>query len=769
MRRLLLYFHTVRHLTGRQLLYRLFRGARQPLSSPVTRIDSRPGRAAVGIGGTRNRGRRGDGAASAEDRPFRLDLTPWPEPPGRVTEHGIELLGYRFPLRAVLAGHPDLAVDEFLRYQLSSQSYLGGASSEPEAVKAIMTATAHGLRRRSSGVPFLGYTAPHPTSLRLVNWVRVLSRMHAPFLDPEESDEIHLAIGTQVRHLLARIEYETDGNHLIDNAVGLMYGGAWLAAGRTGAEDGIGATERSGTTEPHSAPRLGGLGRLAFRRGWQLLRLELPKQIFSDGAHHERSTMYHLLVLERVLDTLSLLGNDAIAELLGARSERIASARTLLQRARRMLEWAQSITWSDGSLPKINDYVEGIAPAPPELISYAERLGVRVTGRPHAGGATSESGVLAGDVVPASAGTTRASSAGYLKVEADPFEVLFDAGRIGPGHVPGHAHADSLQVLLRHKGRDILVDTGTSSYAADEIRARERGTAAHNTVVYGGRDSSEVWSAFRVARRAKPVPAVPANARATTGAAEEPSAEWWSLEAACAHDGYARYGVIHERAIYLKETQEGVAPTELLIADELHPSGERRLTDRDSRRSLSRLRSRNALRSLSGLPSLPGRLSRRLSHSRRGRPSRLLCAVAYFIIAPELAESVTAPARSGESWTISVGELVFRFTDLGATPGDAPVAEDARGAPSPKAAAGHAAGHSAGHAAGTAAEAPAADNAAGRAPAGSPAEEPDNRTPVKPRIEPWQIAVGYRKQVDTVRIAVPFRGALETHIYEERS
>jgi hypothetical protein len=35
-------------------------------------------------------------------------------------------------------------------------------------------------------------------------------------------------------------------------------------------------------------------------------------------------------------------------------------------------------------------------------------------------------------------------------------------------------------------------------------RQRQRGTAAHNTLVIDGQDSSEVWAGFRVARRARP-------------------------------------------------------------------------------------------------------------------------------------------------------------------------------------------------------------------------------------------------------------------------
>jgi uncharacterized heparinase superfamily protein len=49
----------------------------------------------------------------------------------------------------------------------------------------------------------------------------------------------------------------------------------------------------------------------------------------------------------------------------------------------------------------------------------------------------------------------------------------------------------------------VFVNGGTSTYEAGEVRQRERGTAAHNTVTIDDQDSSEVWASFRVARRAR--------------------------------------------------------------------------------------------------------------------------------------------------------------------------------------------------------------------------------------------------------------------------
>ena len=49
----------------------------------------------------------------------------------------------------------------------------------------------------------------------------------------------------------------------------------------------------------------------------------------------------------------------------------------------------------------------------------------------------------------------------------------------------------------------LLVDTGTSTYAPGPVRSYERSTAAHNTLEVDGADSTEVWGAFRAARRAR--------------------------------------------------------------------------------------------------------------------------------------------------------------------------------------------------------------------------------------------------------------------------
>ena len=94
-------------------------------------------------------------------------------------------------------------------------------------------------------------------------------------------------------------------------------------------------------------------------------------------------------------------------------------------------------------------------------------------------------------------------SSGYVRMEMKSAVLLIDFADIGPKYLPGHAHADSLSFELSLFKQRIFVNSGVSTYASGRARHFERSTAAHNTVTVDKLDSSEVWSSFRVGRKAK--------------------------------------------------------------------------------------------------------------------------------------------------------------------------------------------------------------------------------------------------------------------------
>lgn len=312
---------------------------------------------------------------------------------------------------------------------------------------------------------------PYPTSLRICNWIK----RHLdgrPLNQPQAQ-----SLAVQVRWLSQRLEWHLLGNHLFANGKALVLAGLAFE----GAE----------------ADRW-------LTKGLAIVRRELPEQVLSDGGGFERSPMYHALLLEDVLDLV-----NASQAYLG----RVDSAVVELwkRKASGMLDWLKAMCHPDGEISFFNDAAFGIAPTPAELVAYARRVGVTEQVAPNK--QDSKLTVL--------------RESGYVRVECGPAVALLDVAPIGPDYLPGHAHADTLSFELSVHGQRVVVNGGTSRYGLDAVRLRERGTAAHSTVSVDGQDSSEVWSGFRVARRARPFQLTTASEGAET-------------IVVCAHDGYRR-------------------------------------------------------------------------------------------------------------------------------------------------------------------------------------------------------------------------------------
>lgn len=286
---------------------------------------------------------------------------------------------------------------------------------------------------------------PYPASLRIVNWVKWALGGNA--LEPAA---VH-SLAVQARYLRRRLEIHLLGNHLWANAKALVFAGAFFEG-----------DEAAGW----------------LTKGAALLERELEEQFLPDGGHFERSPMYHAILLEDVLDLLQL--DRMYPDVLPA-----ALVAGLRERVGGMLRWLRVMRHPDGDIALFNDAAFGIAPPLAALEKYADALGVAYDAAP----------LAAIEVL---------EDSGYVRLEAGPAVLIADVGEVGPDYLPGHAHADTLSFELSLHGRRVLVNGGTSTYEAGPLRLAQRGTAMHNTVQVDGEDSSEVWSSFRVARRARP-------------------------------------------------------------------------------------------------------------------------------------------------------------------------------------------------------------------------------------------------------------------------
>jgi uncharacterized heparinase superfamily protein len=203
---------------------------------------------------------------------------------------------------------------------------------------------------------------------------------------------------------------------------------------------------------------------VVLERSHGQLARELARQVLDDGGHYERAPAYHCQVLADLIDIVDLLrraGRYPIPEL----SETI----------RRMRRWLGEVLLPGDNVPLLNDGF----PVSQELLA-AVRPG------PPPGGPLL--------VLP---------DTGLVRAAVGNWHLLADVGPPCPDELPAHAHADTFGCLVHVAGQPLLVDTGTSTYVAGALRSHERSTAAHNTVEVDGSNSTEVWGAFRAARRAR--------------------------------------------------------------------------------------------------------------------------------------------------------------------------------------------------------------------------------------------------------------------------
>lgn len=284
---------------------------------------------------------------------------------------------------------------------------------------------------------------PYPTSLRIVNILKA-------WLGGLELDKkLFSSVFAQASFLSNDLEKHLLGNHYFVNLKALLFASVvfqnirWLNIAEKG------------------------------------LLSEIPEQILEDGANFELSPMYHSLILVDMLDMFNL-----------SRAYPTQVSGKLVSQLEyyipKMLAFMESMTHLDGGVSFFNDSANGIAPTKAKIEIYAEQLGFGISPLDF-----SKPQIIDN------------ANSGYICAIAAGSKLIFDASAVGPDYIPGHAHADTLSFELSIGTQRVFVNSGTSEYGLSSKRLNQRKTAAHNTVEVDGKDSSQVWSGFRVANRAE--------------------------------------------------------------------------------------------------------------------------------------------------------------------------------------------------------------------------------------------------------------------------
>jgi hypothetical protein len=308
---------------------------------------------------------------------------------------------------------------------------------------------------------------PYPTSLRVVNLISY--HLNTGNL----SATLISSIAEQIRYLQKKFEHHLQGNHLFVNGKTSIFGGCFFEGDE--ADDWL-------------------------KSGLSLVNKEINKQVLHDGMNYEMSPMYHAIFLVDLLDLINLsqVFIDRIPK-----SDVLSWEDT----AQKMLRVLHLLTHPDGEIALFGDSALKIVPSTELVTKYAQDLGMTNT---------QDLGAI-----------VFLEKSRFVRLQNKNSLLLIKAGDLGPDHLLAHAHADSSTFELSYKGERLIVDSGIDRYGTDAERLRQRSSDAHNVITIDEKNSSEVWSGFRVAQRAY-------AAEIHVGERDN------SLYLSCGHKGYER-------------------------------------------------------------------------------------------------------------------------------------------------------------------------------------------------------------------------------------
>jgi len=296
------------------------------------------------------------------------------------------------------------------------------------------------------------------------------------------------------------------------------------------------------------------------------LEREVLVQNRPDGVNFEASVGYHRLAVELFLYPYMLFRMHGI-EPSGQYRDRLES----------MIEYVHHYTPPSGIAPTIGDGDDGrvhvCAPLPVNDHRYLLAVGAEIFDRPEWRQRDPEVNrfafwMLGGnwspvDPLPSSIKSRAFPDGGVYVMRKGDIHLVVDAGDVGQNGKGGHAHNDTLSVVLSVGDRRVLIDPGTYCYTPyPDMRDRFRSTRMHNTVMIDDQEHNRLVAGEPFILREDARPRVE---------------RWEDRESVVvfegSHNGYSRLSepVEHRRAVTLDKDADLV-----LIRDRISGKGTHR-------------------------------------------------------------------------------------------------------------------------------------------------------------------------------------------------
>ena len=340
---------------------------------------------------------------------------------------------------------------------------------------------------------------------------------------PELANEKYLSsIWQQLIWLDRHPESYLGGNHWLENLTALIFGSLFF--------------------ENNKSNKI-------FLKALNKLENEIEIQILEDGGHEERSSSYHILIIDRLVEIACLIyifKNYHVD--------------WLLKKINVMYLWILKVRSKHKVLPRFNDNMIQSYQDIDDILNFASSLINRKN--------LCKKGIryelirrckfkidhdLSNDFEFFDKSEINdLKDTGWLIIKSGNFYLTFKYGPSSPKHLPGHGHSDTLSFDLFFKNIPLIAETGTSTYEMGPQRSFERSLRSHNALQLGeiiNRDNSqinwiepvEIWDSFRAGRKAE-------IKHKNFG---KYSKDIFWIEAS--HDGYERINSKYSRKLIFKE------------------------------------------------------------------------------------------------------------------------------------------------------------------------------------------------------------------------
>lgn len=297
---------------------------------------------------------------------------------------------------------------------------------------------------------------PYPSSKRLISWIKWLEK-HKEQTFVMVVDYINYGIMMQMERLYTDLEHHNQGNHLLKNLEALLVACDYLLG--------------SGFRAP-----------LFLRRVVGHLINQINLQILPDGAHFERSPMYHVEMMETLKTTLKAL--ESLATRTSIQHFVILQIKFTISMCKKTLvkmqNWLDCLTHPDGNIAMFGDSC--LMP-----------------------GGSYENGIkhLYEDVSSHHLFTRYFEHSKFFIYRSREVYLALTAAPPSPAFQPGHSHCDALSFELSYFNTKIITDTGCGSYQNRTIRDHCRSTYSHNVPQVQGHEQSDFYDFFRFGKRSK--------------------------------------------------------------------------------------------------------------------------------------------------------------------------------------------------------------------------------------------------------------------------